>query len=193
MNPAETTNASRFAFIPNLLTALRFALAIAFPFTPHRLRGVVLTAALASEYLDGALARRFGWESRLGRLLDPIADKLLYAVVGVTFFAEGRLDWIALLALGVRDVAVALGAAWLALRGKWRRFLGMRPRFFGKLTTALQYAVLLWIVFDGDPPLALLGATFLAGAVAAAQYFADYRRLKAADRRPTPAVGAGPL
>jgi cardiolipin synthase len=164
-------------FIPNLLTALRFALAAAFPFADARWRIVLLVGALLTEFLDGQLARRFGWESRAGRILDPIADRALFGTVAITFFVEGRLDGWALGALGARDLLVVLGALWLVARGQARVLRGMKPRPAGKMTTALQYVVLLCVVFGYAVPWPLAAGTLAIGAVAAAQYLADARRL----------------
>ena len=164
--------------IPNALTVLRFALAGAFPFVPAGARVGVLVAALLTEYLDGALARRFGWTSRLGRVLDPIADRCLFGVVAVTFVLEGALSGLELAALGARDLLVALGALVAAARGRARLLGRMHPRAAGKLTTALQYVALLCVALGAGLPAALLAATLVAGVVAAAQYFVDFRRLR---------------
>jgi len=167
------------SFIPNALTLLRFALAAAFPFADASWRIGLLVAALLTEFFDGVIARRLGWESRLGRMLDPIADRCLFGAVIVTFLIEGRLSWWELGALGARDVLVALGALWIVARGQARVLRKMAPRFAGKATTALQYVALLCVVFGFAPPVALVGGTCALGLWAAAQYFADARRLRA--------------
>lgn len=167
------------SFIPNALTLLRVVLAAAFPFVDDRWRIAVLVAALLTEFFDGVLARRLGWESRLGRILDPIADRCLFGAVIVTFLVEGRLAWWQLAALGARDVLVAFGALWIMLRGEGRVLRKMAPRFAGKVTTALQYVALLCIVFGFAPPVALVGGTCALGLWAAVQYFRDYGRLRA--------------
>ena len=165
-------------FIPNALTVLRIVLAAAFPFVDADLRIAVLVGALLTEFLDGVLARRLGWESRLGRILDPIADRCLFASVAITLLLEARLPAWTLAALGARDVFVALGALWIILRGDARVLRKMAPRFPGKLTTALQYVALLCVVFDIEPPLVLVAATGAIGLFAAWQYLADARRLR---------------
>jgi len=166
------------SFIPNALTLLRFALAAAFPFADDSWRIGLLVAALLTEFFDGVIARRLGWESRLGRILDPIADRCLFGVVIATFLVEGRLAWWELAALGARDVLVALGALWLVLRGETRVLRKMAPRFAGKLTTALQYVALLCVVFGMPAPVWLVGGTCALGLWAAAEYLADVRRLR---------------
>jgi phosphatidylglycerophosphate synthase len=166
-------------FIPNLLTVLRFLLAFAFPFAGAEARVALLVGALLTEFLDGQFARRFGWESRAGRILDPIADRALFGTVAITFLVEGRLDGWTLGALGARDALVVLGALWCAARGQARVLRTMKPRLAGKVTTALQYVVLLCLVFGIAPPWPLALATLAVGLVAAGQYLADARRLAA--------------
>lgn len=168
------------ARIPNALTAVRIGIACAFPFVAGGLRLGLVAAALATEFLDGQLARRFGWESLSGRLLDPIADKLLFASVAGTFLHEGTLSWWAFAAVGVRDLAIALGAAWLVLRRRWKDFRRMPPEWSGKLTTALQYAVFLVLLLEREPPAALVALTGLAGAVATVRYVQAFLRRRAA-------------
>jgi phosphatidylglycerophosphate synthase len=167
-----------FSFIPNALTLLRFALAAGFPFADDSWRIALLVAALLTEFFDGVIARRLGWESRLGRILDPIADRCLFGAVIVTFLVEERLSWWELGALGARDLLVALGALWIMLHGEGRVLRKMAPRFAGKLTTALQYVALLCVVLGIAAPVWLVGGTCALGLWAAAQYFRDYRRLR---------------
>jgi cardiolipin synthase (CMP-forming) len=91
----------------------------------------------ATDYFDGFLARRFGWESRLGAWLDAISDKVLLSTIYVCFAltgdAPGRL--VALI-LG-RDLMI------LALAGAGILFTPIRdfpPSIWGKLSTNVQIA-----------------------------------------------------
>ena len=164
--------------VPNALTVLRVALAGAFPFVPAGARVATLGAALLTEYLDGALARRFGWTSRFGRVLDPVADRCLFGAVAVTLVLDGALTGLELALLGTRDLLVALGVAHAAARGQARVLAKMHPRPAGKLTTALQYVALFWVVLGAQVPGPLLAATLATGVLAAIQYYADFRRLR---------------
>jgi cardiolipin synthase (CMP-forming) len=94
----------------------------------------LLAAAALSDAFDGWLARRFQWGSELGEKLDPVADKLLVAVVFVGLAANGALPlWLTVLVLG-RDAGILAAAAVLWARGR-RRF---RPTVWGKLSTVFQ-------------------------------------------------------
>ena len=73
--------------IPNIITSIRILLVVptAVALANHRL-GVTIAlfgVAALSDAADGFLAKRFGWQSELGAVLDPIADKLLMATVFV--------------------------------------------------------------------------------------------------------------
>lgn len=85
------------AFLPNFLSLSRIALApIVFWFLISEklvLASVLFLIAGLSDWADGWLARRFSWQSRLGKLLDPVADKLLIFLTGLGLSLAGKLPW----------------------------------------------------------------------------------------------------
>src|SRR6266700_3047194 len=93
----------------DVLTALRVPLALLFPFLRHPAwqLGAVAVAA-ASDFFDGVLARRFG-SSRVGGILDPVADKLFMAAAFLTLAGRGLLHPIEILGVLTRDLVAALG------------------------------------------------------------------------------------
>ena len=94
-----------------------------------------------SDGVDGFLAKRFDWHTRIGALLDPIADKLLVGGTFITMFLTGLVPvWLAALVL-FRDVVIIGGAT--AYNYLVRPVEG-EPTRISKLNTALQ---LLFIVF----------------------------------------------
>jgi cardiolipin synthase len=109
--------------------------------------GLVLTAVLgATDWVDGWLARRTGTVTRLGQLLDPLADRLLIASVAVALLVRGVLPWLAVVLLIGRDVLLLSGFGLLAGRG-------VRPPdviWLGKATTFMLLVAL---------PLLALGET----------------------------------
>lgn len=140
-------------YLPNALTVLRLALVA--PVAVSVLmgeEGIALTLFLiagVSDALDGPLARRFRWQSHVGGLLDPLADK---ALVGGTFLAlalAGRLPWWFLGVVLLRDLVITGGATIYRLRiGPFRA----EPLLIGKLTTLalLGYAFVLLLPW-ADP------------------------------------------
>lgn len=135
--------------LPNLISLLRMALVVPLLVMIVQGRyGVALAIAVAagvSDGVDGFLARRFRWQSRLGSILDPVADKLM--LVGC-MIALGWLHeaprWLVVLVV-VRDAVIALGAlAWLRV---FHRF-DARPSWLSKATTVAQIGFILLVLAD---------------------------------------------
>jgi len=132
-------------YVPNVLTALRLAatpyvfyLAWQRRFPP----AIVWFIALGwTDVIDGFIARRFHAGSRLGAILDPIADKVLLSGMFLMLALTGDIQaWLALIVLG-RDFAILAGAGALAAAGRKREF---PPSVWGKLST---FAQILFICF----------------------------------------------
>ena len=117
-----------------------------------------------SDGLDGYLAKRFDWHTRLGALLDPIADKLLVAGLFITLaYTQDIPVWLAAVVI-VRDVVIVAGA--MVYNFLVRPVEG-EPTRVSKLNTALQLLFLLFVIsragFGWPEPIALtvLGASVL--------------------------------
>lgn len=113
--------ARRILTVPNLLSLARVAVlpVVYLDLQAGRLlRALVLLALFAStDWFDGYLARRLDQVSRLGVLLDPISDRVLFVVVGLGMVMAQLLPLWALVVLLARDVAVLLAGAVLLLAG----------------------------------------------------------------------------
>lgn len=125
--------------LPNLLTTLRLVAApvIAVLLVQGRFEATLAVFALAglSDAADGFLAKRFGLASRLGRILDPVADKALMVTAFVTLALISDIPvWVVVLVI-LRDVLILLG---LAIATIVQAPLGVRPLYIGKLFTAFQ-------------------------------------------------------
>ncbi len=162
--------------IPNAMTFTRLALALAFPFLPHAWRLGVLVVAALTEWLDGFLSRRWNAESQLGRMADPVADKLFVLVMLGTFIWEGTLDPLVAVLVLLRDITVAQACILILLFGDRRELTRMRPRPLGKITTALQFTFLLVLLIWQQAPIWLVAATVAFSAAAAIDYVVFYYR-----------------
>ncbi len=100
-------------------------------------------AAAVSDAADGFLAKRFGWQTRLGAVLDPAADKLLLATVFVTLAALRLVPLWLMAAAVARDVIIVLGAI------AYRAYIGpveASPSIISKLNTACQAVFILAVI-----------------------------------------------
>lgn len=103
-----------------------------------------LAAAVGgSDVLDGFLARRFNWQSRLGGLLDPVADKLFLVSAMVALGLSGALPaWLIVLVV-LRDLVIVAGAFVYHYRVQQ---LEAAPSVLGKLNTLMQVALVLAVL-----------------------------------------------
>ena len=138
--PERVTN--RILTVPNLLSLARLAiLPIVFLDLVQgaHLRAFVLLVVFAStDWFDGYIARRFDQVTKLGKLLDPLSDRVLFVVVGVGFAMGDLLPWWAVLVLLARDALVGVSGGIVLLRG------GARPEVtrLGKAATfGLMFAL----------------------------------------------------
>ena len=129
-------------YLPNLITLGRLMLV---PLTVWLIvngrYGVafwVLVLAGLSDALDGYIAKRFDWQTRLGALLDPIADKSLLVSLYVTLGIAGELpSWLVILVV-FRDVTIVGGFLLIQAIAAQHRF---DPLYISKLNTLLQIAL----------------------------------------------------
>jgi cardiolipin synthase len=186
--------------IPNLVTLIRILAVV--PITIcliHHQLGTTLAlfaAAAASDALDGFLAKRFGWQSVLGSILDPIADKLLLASVFITL-AVIRLvpGWLMATALARDAIIVAGAAAYRVAVGPF----SAQASLVSKINTLCQAVFVLCVVARAEfmqPPswvAAALGAVvFATTVVSGIDYVMTYARRALAARAQLGAHGANP-
>ena len=136
--------------------------------------------AAFSDGLDGYLARRFNWHSRLGGLLDPVADKLLVAGMFITLAVAGFIPvWLATIVVG-RDLVIIGGAtAYNFLIGP----VPGEPTMIGKLNTAVTLLYVLMVLcqlstgWPDDSVLIVLGAaTFVTVVISGLDYVLAWSR-----------------
>jgi cardiolipin synthase len=155
-------------WLPNAISIMRIALVA--PILMLILEGsfgwalALFWLAGFSDGVDGYLAKRFNWHTRLGALLDPVADKLLVAGLFVTLAYTGDIPvWLAATVI-LRDVVIVVGAA--AYNFLVRPVQG-EPTRVSKLNTALQLLFLLFVIsragfgWPEEITLTILGASVL--------------------------------
>ena len=142
--PSTTNSDSPWRHLPNAITLTRIALVapLVWLIANHRFGAALVLVAVAgaSDALDGLLAKRYGWQSWLGGILDPIADKLMLIACFVSLGMIGAHPaWVTWLVVG-RDVVIVAGAVtYHYLIGR----LNAQPTPLSKFTTCVQITYVL--------------------------------------------------
>ncbi len=168
--------------MPNVLTVLRILLvpvlvAALLSEGPQGdlLAAIVFAFASFTDALDGWIARRAKIESTFGKLMDPLADKLLVTSALVSLVSLDRLSaWVAMVIIA-RELAVT-GLRQLAIE----QGHVMAASLWGKLKTVAQIAMVMCLIAVDDSPLwvdAIVYVTVVITVVSGADYFFGLRRL----------------
>jgi cardiolipin synthase (CMP-forming) len=198
--PTRKQRSSRvfsYRTIPNALTAFRFVLII--PFVWLALHGrdmeafAVFAIAGTTDLVDGILARWLHQTSTVGRLADPLADKLLTsaAFFALSVFRAGlsAIPFWVMAAVILRDVFILLGCLVIY---RSTRNAGFKPTIFGKANTLIEFTVVGWFLSSTSlpavaPALPLLYVLLVLSILAsAASYVVQGLRMISAARRPDP-------
>ena len=130
-----------YRYIPNALTALRFALVPVFIVLMVKASGghswaagVVFAIAGITDQIDGALARRWHVESEIGKYADPLADRLMIDSAVLLLYLNDRLPWPALVIVFGRDVLLIVCARFVQPHG-----YEFSVNFLGKAATWVLY------------------------------------------------------
>ncbi len=157
-----------FGWLPNAISLLRIALVlpVLWLILNEQFGWALALFFIAgfSDGLDGYLAVRFDWSTRLGGLLDPAADKLLITGMFVTLAYTGHIPvWLAAIVI-LRDVVIVCGA--LAYNYFVKPVPG-EPTRVSKLNTALQMLFVLFVLsragfgWPDEITITILGASIL--------------------------------
>lgn len=115
----------RIFTIPNVVTVVRLAALPVFVWAlfgweDRHVAGWILVAIGGTDWVDGYLARRLGQVSNVGKILDPVADRLLFFVGVGSILIDGSLPVIVAVLVLVREVAISIATLVLAAMGARR-------------------------------------------------------------------------
>jgi len=140
-----------FAFIPNLLSIIRIGLV--YPILNniyllnYKISLIIFVIASITDAMDGYLARKLNWQSELGKILDPVADKLLLSGTIFVLWLNDLISFYIFFILITRDIIILLGAAFqMTLTNSMAPY----PNFLGKFTTIIlivYIAIILLVSF----------------------------------------------
>ncbi len=129
--------------IPNILSVIRICLVFVFVAlfftleTPYAALLVFLLAG-ATDVVDGYLARRNNWITNLGKILDPVADKLMQCTVLICLYIKHYIPlWFVLPFIGKELLSLILG--YVVIK---RRSVAIVSKWYGKFTVCLFYATI---------------------------------------------------
>jgi len=184
--------------VPNVLTLLRILLVpvvvvALLDETPNGdlLAAVVFALASITDWVDGYLARSRGAITTFGKLMDPIADKLLVVAALVSLVSLHRLPaWVAMVIIA-RELAVTMSR--MAATGQGVVISANR---WGKVKTAMQVVMIFLVIAVSGSPVwldVLVYATVAVTVISGIEYFFGLRRtLAARDRERARAAAATP-
>jgi len=141
LNLATSLTLVRIAAIPVVVLCFYSPLPYARP-----LAGILFGIAAITDFIDGYVARNFGQTSRFGAFLDPVADKLMVAIVLVLLVQSDPawfVDFIAILIIG-REITISAPREWMATIGEQGH---VAVSWSGKVKTALQMFGIAFMVY----------------------------------------------
>src|SRR4029453_2802755 len=163
-----TDREARIVTVPNVISLVRLACAPVFVWLladDELLAAAALLAVLgASDWVDGWIARRFDQGSELGKVLDPVADRILLLVAAVALMIQGSVPLVFGVLVLLREAAISVAVLALAAAGARR----IDVQWVGKAgTLALMFALPLFLPADAldgtGHDAVLVAAWFMAG------------------------------
>ena len=172
--------------VPNVLTMIRILLVGVFVYLflgPKSYWGALVVYLVASltDVLDGYIARKYNLITDFGKLIDPLADKLMLFAALLCLTIVGIIHWAFLVFIVIRDLALIAGSA-LLLKHK----VVVYARIWGKLSTlffnaGVALSVVAYYVEAIAPwHMVVLGIAVVFGIAAFCQYATSFFRSKAA-------------
>lgn len=145
----ENRYQNRVLTIPNVLTFIRLLLIPLFIWLycackEHIWSAAVLVASGFTDMFDGFIARKYHMESNLGRVLDPVADKLAQAAMCFAMIYRYPIMLWVLVFFGVKELIMA-ALGWFYMR---RTGVVNSARWYGKASSIVQYATMLALILN---------------------------------------------
>lgn len=140
--------------IPNTLTILRILaipLILVLFYLPIKhsgeYSGIIFALAGFTDWFDGYLARKLGQTSRFGEFLDPVADKLMVAVILILLVEHYGNIWITLSAMIIigREITISALREWMAGVGESGK---VAVSYLGKVKTTVQMFALFFLLYE---------------------------------------------
>lgn len=173
-------------YVPNVITTIRFFLvpiyvAIFYSSNPNSLLYSTLIFALAgiTDLIDGHIARKYDLVTKLGTVLDPLADKLMQLTVLITFTTKNYIPLWAIVIIGIKEILMIIGGL-ILYYGKSDAVIPADR--YGKFATIMFYVTIFTISFSSKganslTSLALIVATVAITMIAFINYFIGFTKV----------------
>lgn len=164
--------------IPNILTVFRLFLipvyiaVFATSGESKELAAIIFILANITDVLDGYIARRFNMITRVGQLLDPLADKLMQLTVVVSLVLSGMLPVWFIIVLALKELLMILGGIYLYVKKIY-----VKSNIVGKLNTIVLFVAMVLVFFTHTSQLVtsiILGVSTAFNVFAIASYSYSY-------------------
>jgi len=172
--------------IPNILTVFRLCLipvyiaVFAMSDETKELAAIIFIAASITDVLDGYIARKYNMTTRIGQLLDPLADKLMQLTVVISLVLSDMLPVWFVVVLALKELLLILGGVFLYTKKTY-----VKSNILGKLNTVVLFIAMVLIFFTHTSDLVsniILGIStvfnFLAIASYSYAYFIKHKNYK---------------
>jgi cardiolipin synthase len=162
--------------LPNALTLTRFFLIPAFIYVvfcfPGQAHGLIAGMAIfafagLTDLLDGYIARRYNLVTTWGKLMDPLADKLMLITVLISLTVKQLIPPFVVFVVIVKELLIIIGAAFLY---KSRKIV-VQANYFGKAASTIFFLAVVAVIFDFPYAYIIVSAALLATIIALVQYF----------------------
>lgn len=139
-----------YSMLPNALSIIRIILTVPIVMAllkeQYLLALIVFLLAGVTDALDGWIAKQFSFQSRLGSILDPIADKILLTSSFITLYLIGIMPFWLLMVIFIRDVIIIAGALGYFLGEIEGNNELLEPSLISKFNTVLQISLVLFLL-----------------------------------------------
>ncbi len=136
--------------IPNILSVIRICLVFVFValfFTDHVIAALIIfLIAGATDIIDGYLARKYNWITNLGKILDPVADKLMQCTVLVCLYIGKYIPLWFVIPFFLKELCTLL-MGFIVIK---RRSVTVVSKWYGKFTVCLFYATIALSILFND-------------------------------------------
>lgn len=134
--------------IPNIISILRGILAFPLAYSilnkQQTLVLVLIVLIVLSDFLDGYIARLFNNTSEMGKILDPIADKICIALVAIVLLNQGKIPFYFLAIAILRDLLIVIGG----LYAKRKLHFVIPSNILGKITANILALYFIGLVYN---------------------------------------------